>query len=134
MVTHFLYFLYFLIHYSIFLFNRALSGTDFAADFHVYGLSWNSNTISFTVDGEEIGAITPPAGGFWELGGFENDPGGANPWAGGALVAPFDKPVSRADNNELNKFKLTSVSFEELNQKKKKNIRYLSLYIFSIFF
>ena len=42
------------------------------------------------MDYQDLGTVTPPAGGFWELGGL----GGNNIWAGGNKMAPFDQPVS----------------------------------------
>ena len=36
-----------------------------------------------------IGEMYPPAGGFWELGGFR----GQNLWSGGTVMAPFDQRV-----------------------------------------
>ena len=50
--------------------------------------------MRFFVDGELIGEIKPPAGGFWEKGDFANNPGGPNIWASGSNMAPFDQPVS----------------------------------------
>ena len=45
------------------------------------------------MDDENIGTITVPEGGFWELGEFENEYGEGmkNPWEGYAKNAPFDK-------------------------------------------
>jgi hypothetical protein len=51
--------------------------------------------LQFAVDGEEIGKVTPPEGGFWELGMFNSSIGtGDNPWIYGSKMAPFDKEVS----------------------------------------
>ena len=37
----------------------------------------------------------PGDGGFWELGGYEEDlPGVENPWIHGTNLAPFDQEVS----------------------------------------
>ncbi len=41
----------------------------------------------FSVDGVQIGSVSPPEGGFWELGGFPGD----NIWADGTQMAPFDQ-------------------------------------------
>jgi hypothetical protein len=49
-----------------------------------------SEYIRFGIDDEEIGRITPPAGGFYEYGNFATE-GIANPWASGTKMAPFDK-------------------------------------------
>jgi hypothetical protein len=46
--------------------------------------------IRFGIDDVEMGRVTPPAGGFYELGNFASE-GIANPWAGGSKMAPFDK-------------------------------------------
>nr|CAD7458821.1 unnamed protein product [Timema tahoe] len=72
--------------------SLADQGTDFAADYHLYGMEWAEDSINFTVDGEKIGGITPPEGGFWKLGGFDESPGGTNIWKNGTRLAPFDKP------------------------------------------
>jgi beta-glucanase (GH16 family) len=76
---------------TIWVFCRLLSNSDFAADFHTYGLEWLPTGINFYVDGEMIGSVTPPAGGFWELGGFQ----GQNIWQSGSVMAPFDRQVVR---------------------------------------
>ena len=48
----------------------------------------------FELDGSETLRVEPPAGGFWEMGGYENDfPGIDNPWANGDFMAPFDTEV-----------------------------------------
>lgn len=67
---------------------------DFASDYHLYGLERTPEWIRFFVDGILIGEVNPPPGGFWELGGFETDPGGPNLWANGTIMTPFDYPVS----------------------------------------
>jgi len=67
--------------------EKDLEGTDFATDFHLFGLEWNENGITFLLDNEVFGSISPPSGGFWELGGFN----GNNPWSGGSNMAPFDQ-------------------------------------------
>ncbi|KAF4517105.1 hypothetical protein B566_EDAN007028 [Ephemera danica] len=46
----------------------------------------SNDYIAFSIDGGEIGRVTPPAGGFYELGQIT----GPNPWAGGSKMAPFD--------------------------------------------
>jgi hypothetical protein len=51
--------------------------------------------LQFAVDGEEIGKITPPEGGFWEFGKYSSSTGTVdNPWKYGTKMAPFDKEVS----------------------------------------
>ncbi len=59
-------------------------------DFHVYKMDWNSNGITFYVDGQQTGSVTPSDGGFWKLVGFS----GNNIWSSGSKMAPFDQPVS----------------------------------------
>jgi hypothetical protein len=46
--------------------------------------------MRFGIDDEEIGRITPPAGGFYEYGNFANE-GLGNPWTSGTKMAPFDR-------------------------------------------
>jgi len=50
---------------------------------------WTSNGFKFYIDGQAIGNVTAPTGGFWQLVGFN----GTNIWASGSKMAPFDKPV-----------------------------------------
>jgi len=64
----------------------------FDRDFHTYAVEWTDQHIKFILDGAEVKTITPPAGGFWELGEFDNAL--PNPWAGNAenpRMAPFDQ-------------------------------------------
>jgi hypothetical protein len=50
--------------------------------------------LQFAVDDQEIGRITPPDGGFWEIGKFDSRNGTVdNPWIYGTKMAPFDKEV-----------------------------------------
>ena len=53
----------------------------------------NAGYLSYLLDGRETRRITPPAGGFWELGGFPST--AANPWeaADNPIMAPFDQKV-----------------------------------------
>nr|XP_022908360.1 beta-1,3-glucan-binding protein-like [Onthophagus taurus] len=67
--------------------------------FHVYELQWTPNEIKFFVDSEQIGTITPPAGGFWELGGWGRNL--HNPWEGKGLMAPFDQEFYIILNNAV---------------------------------
>jgi hypothetical protein len=64
----------------------------FDRDFHLYEVEWTPNHIKFFVDSQELGTVNPPAGGFWELGGFPNNV--ENPWVYGdnQRMAPFDQP------------------------------------------
>ncbi|XP_063225957.1 LOW QUALITY PROTEIN: beta-1,3-glucan-binding protein-like [Bacillus rossius redtenbacheri] len=71
--------------------NLAGIGETFADDFHLFGMVWNETSITFTVDDEIIGSMTPPEGGFWKLGKFDENPGGENIWANGTNLAPFDQ-------------------------------------------
>lgn len=73
---------------------RVLEEGDFASDFHVFGLQRLPQSIRFYVDGILIGEITPPDGGFWEVGQLDRDPGGPNIWANGTTMTPFDYPVN----------------------------------------
>ncbi len=45
--------------------------------------------IAFTLDGEVTGVVTPPPGGFWEMGNFS----GPSVWSDNKM-SPFDQPVS----------------------------------------
>lgn len=62
----------------------------FDADFHLYQLNWTPDNISFSIDDEVIGTVTPPEGGFWELGHLGNT-GLDNPWKRNTKMAPFDQ-------------------------------------------
>lgn len=59
-------------------------------DFHLYQMEWNSDHISFSIDDQLIGSITPPDGGFWELGNLAQT-NVNNPWNGYTKMAPFDQ-------------------------------------------
>lgn len=78
--------LYHLTHWT-----KTANKGDYADDFHVYGMDWTNTSMVFTVDGEEVGSVTPPAGGFWELGKLNENPGGESVWKGGERMAPFDQ-------------------------------------------
>jgi len=64
------------------------SAPGYNAGFHTYGILWTPDSIEFTLDGTSLGKVTPPTGGFWELGGFPADI--QNPWRFGTKMAPFD--------------------------------------------
>lgn len=66
------------------------NGAGYENDFHIYKVVWSSNGFVFYIDNENIGTITPPDGGFWELGEFENS-GVPNIWKAGSKMAPFDQ-------------------------------------------
>ncbi|XP_066259308.1 beta-1,3-glucan-binding protein-like [Euwallacea similis] len=59
-------------------------------DFHIYKVVWNPDGFQFFVDDALIGTVTPPDGGFYEMGQFA-DSGIPNPWTSGTKMAPFDK-------------------------------------------
>lgn len=64
--------------------------SGFHLDFHRYQLEWTPDYIKFSIDDEETGKITPPDGGFWELGNYSHY-GIENPWRGSkSKMAPFD--------------------------------------------
>lgn len=55
-------------------------------------MKWTNDYFQFAVDDQEIGRITPPDGGFWEVGKFDSINGTVdNPWIYGTKMAPFDK-------------------------------------------
>uniref|UniRef100_A0A6P7GVM9 Beta-1,3-glucan-binding protein-like n=1 Tax=Diabrotica virgifera virgifera TaxID=50390 RepID=A0A6P7GVM9_DIAVI len=64
-----------------------LEGFDQA--YHKYQVEWTPDYIKFSLNDREIGKVTPPSGGFWELGNLEKTrlP---NPWRGSSKMAPFD--------------------------------------------
>ncbi|XP_043233950.1 beta-1,3-glucan-binding protein-like [Amphibalanus amphitrite] len=64
----------------------------FDTDFHIYKVVWTPDGLTFSVDDNEIGTAAPPEGGFWEMGGFDQDTWRNNPWAGRSKMAPFDQP------------------------------------------
>ncbi|XP_030761869.1 beta-1,3-glucan-binding protein-like [Sitophilus oryzae] len=66
------------------------NASGFDSDFHVYKVVWNPDGFIFYVDNEEIGSVSPPTGGFWELGGFAQT-NVNNPWEGATKMAPFDQ-------------------------------------------
>lgn len=62
----------------------------FDQDWHLYQMEWTPNNITFMIDNQAIGSITPPENGFWELGDF-SETNMLNPWRGGSKMAPFDQ-------------------------------------------
>nr|KAI8762747.1 beta-1; 3-glucan-binding protein-like isoform X1 [Biomphalaria glabrata] len=60
---------------------------DWHADFHTWRLEWTPDHILTFIDNQQIMSVVPPAGGFWQKGGF----GGNNLWASGSKMAPFDQ-------------------------------------------
>lgn len=68
------------------------SGTNWAEDFHTYGLIWNESYIGTYVDDEDnvVLSVNTYEQSFWERGGFGNSR--SNPWRGQNNSAPFDQP------------------------------------------
>ncbi|KAJ4427900.1 hypothetical protein ANN_23908, partial [Periplaneta americana] len=67
-------------------------GRGYDQDFHRFQLEWTDNHIKFSIDDEELGTVTPPEGGFWDVGQFNSRVGATdNPWRYGTKMAPFDK-------------------------------------------
>lgn len=64
----------------------ATIGESFHNAFHNFQVEWTDDHIKFSVDNNEMGTISPPGGGFWELGGFD----GNSIW--GSRMGPFDQP------------------------------------------
>ncbi|XP_059163563.1 beta-1,3-glucan-binding protein-like [Physella acuta] len=56
-------------------------------NYHVWRLEWTHDHIITFIDNQQIMSVTPPAGGFWQKGGFS----GSNLWASGSKMAPFDQ-------------------------------------------
>ncbi|KAJ8911725.1 hypothetical protein NQ315_012363 [Exocentrus adspersus] len=61
-------------------------------DFYRYQMEWAPDHITFSIEDEVIGTVTPPEGGFWELGQLV-DSGQDNPWkrSSNLRMAPFDQ-------------------------------------------
>jgi len=57
--------------------------------FHRYQVEWTPEHIKFSIDDVQIGIVTPPAGGFWQLGNLDQT-GQPNPWTN-SKMAPFDQ-------------------------------------------
>ncbi|XP_050515647.1 beta-1,3-glucan-binding protein-like isoform X1 [Diabrotica virgifera virgifera] len=64
--------------------------TGYDKAFHNYQVEWTPDYIKFAIDDEEIGRVTPPGGGFWELGELSSS-GLDNPWKRNSKMAPFDQ-------------------------------------------
>ncbi|XP_063234481.1 beta-1,3-glucan-binding protein-like [Bacillus rossius redtenbacheri] len=72
--------------------KNAGAGGGYDKEFHLYQMEWTADHIKFSLDGVEMGTVTPPSGGFWELGNFNSvNPSADNPWRGGTKMAPFDQ-------------------------------------------
>lgn len=63
---------------------------DFSSAFHTYRVEWRPDGFQFFINDTLVGSVVPPAGGFWELGGFQ----GNNIWKDGTPMAPFDQSVN----------------------------------------
>jgi len=63
---------------------------DFSSSFHIYRLDRLADGVRFFIDGELIGQVSPPEGGFWQLGGFNSK---NDIWSSGTKMAPFDRQV-----------------------------------------
>ncbi|XP_059163523.1 beta-1,3-glucan-binding protein-like [Physella acuta] len=57
------------------------------SNFHIWRLEWTHDHILTFIDNQLIMSVVPPAGGFWQKGGFT----GSNLWASGSKMAPFDQ-------------------------------------------
>jgi len=65
---------------------------DFGHSFHIYEMDWTEFGLVASIDGIPVMQALPGPGGFWELGGYDQDyPGISNPWRFGDFAAPFDK-------------------------------------------
>jgi hypothetical protein len=55
-------------------------------------MEWLQTGIYYYIDGEYLGGVSPPRGGFWQLGNLS----GTNIWANGSnpLMTPFDHDVN----------------------------------------
>ena len=72
--------------------NYTLKSNDsvtYADDFHIWGIQWNENFLSFEIDGEEIYRLTAPGapGGLFDYAGFTGD----NIYKNEGPMAPFDQ-------------------------------------------
>jgi len=73
--------------YDMTLWDKTNLEDPFGDSFHTFKFQWDKDGFTFLVDDEQIGETHPPAGGFWEMGGFE----GKNVWEYGTKMAPFDR-------------------------------------------
>nr|ACN22491.1 endo-1,3-beta-D-glucanase [Littorina sitkana] len=65
--------------------THAKQAADWSNSFHTWRLEWTHDHIATFVDNQQILRVTPPSGGFSELGHTSNI------WAGNDKMAPFDK-------------------------------------------
>ncbi|XP_049958309.1 beta-1,3-glucan-binding protein-like [Schistocerca serialis cubense] len=72
--------------------QNSAAGQGYDKDFHSYQLEWTPDYMKFSIDGTEIGTVTPTDEGFWSYGGFNTDlPAAENPWRYATKMAPFDQ-------------------------------------------
>ncbi|CAG9855666.1 unnamed protein product [Phyllotreta striolata] len=69
-------------------YEKNLNG-GFDKDFHKYQLEWTPEHIQLSIDDAVVGTVTPPGGGFWELGNLQQT-GMQNLWTN-SKMAPFDQ-------------------------------------------
>jgi len=70
--------------------SYTLSSGDFADDFHIFGLLWNStNFVTYLDEPSTIVLNVQIDQSFWQRGGWGNTYN--NPWAAGDEDAPFDQ-------------------------------------------
>lgn len=74
--------------------KRIASKNPWSDDFHTYKIQWKPDSISFGVDNQIYGTVTPPSGGFASLKNIlQVDPMVAERWEGGTVLAPFDQEM-----------------------------------------
>ncbi|XP_069688093.1 beta-1,3-glucan-binding protein-like [Periplaneta americana] len=64
-------------------------GFGWCNNFHIYTLTWTPDDMTFKVDGQTIGVLSPPPGGYRNLPAFSGS--SDIPWGRGTKLAPFDK-------------------------------------------
>jgi len=72
--------------------KQSAPGNGFDKAFHVYSVEWTPQHVRYFIDNEVLGTVSPPAGGFWELGQFPDNI--ENPWQYSTTnprMAPFDE-------------------------------------------
>lgn len=70
------------------LFSKYNSGF-WSDSLHTFGVTWTPDGITFSVDGQDIGKVIPPPGGFSTLSQFSQLQN--IPWSRGSNIAPFDQ-------------------------------------------
>ncbi|KAB0796439.1 hypothetical protein PPYR_10500 [Photinus pyralis] len=75
-------------------YKRIASKNPWSDDFHTFKIQWKPDSISFGVDNQIYGTVTPPSGGFATLQNIlQIDPMVAERWEGGTVLAPFDQEM-----------------------------------------